>query len=104
LDKRSNTIVVWRVRRRQILVFDTEDVKPLLIAFMRMVYQRGTRLLSSPHLACQHTQRPDYQPTQEALQEMFQDFAEALIETLPNILEAITERLGIDNSKVKPDK
>jgi len=102
IDKRSNTIVVWRVRRRQILVFDTEDVKPLLMEFMRMICLRGTRLLSSPQLTCQHTQRPDYQPTQEALQEMFQDFAGALTETLPNILEAITERLGIDNSEANP--
>lgn len=104
ISKRGNTIVVWRVRRRQILVFDTEDIKPLLMEFMRMICLRGNRLLSSPQLTCQHTQRPDYQPTQEALQEMFQDFAEALIETLPNILEAITERLGIDNSQVKSDK
>ena len=102
IDKRSNTIVVWRVRRRQVLVFDTEDIKPLLMEFMRMICLRGTRLLSSPQQACQHTQRPDYQPTQEALQEMFQDFAEALTETLPNILEAITERLGIDNSEANP--
>ena len=104
IDKRGNTIVVWRVRRRQILVFDTEDIKPLLMEFMRMICLRGTRLLSSPHLTCQHTQRPDYQPTQEALQEMFQDFAEALTETLPNVLEAVTERLGIDNSQAKSDE
>lgn len=102
IDKRSNTIVVWRVRRRQILVFKTEEIKPLLMEFMRMVCLRGTRLLSSPQLTCQHTQRPDYQPTQEVLQKMFQDFAEALIETLPYILEAITERLGNDGSEVKP--
>lgn len=101
MDKRSNTIVVWRVRRRQILVFETESIKPLLMEFMRIVCLRGTRLLSSPQLTCQHTQRADYQPTQEALQKMFQDFAEALVETLPYILEAITERLD-DSSEAKP--
>lgn len=102
MDKRSNTIFAWRVRRRQILVFETETIKPLLMEFMRIVCLRGTRLLSSPQLTCQHTQRPDYQPTQEALQKMFQDFAEALVETLPYILEAITEKLGNDSSEVKP--
>jgi len=101
MDKRSNTVVVWRVRRRQILVFNAEKIKPLLMEFMRMVCLRGNRLLSSPNLACQHTQRGDYEPTQEALQEMFQDFAEALLETLPHVLEAIAEKLGIDSSEAK---
>jgi hypothetical protein len=102
IDKRNNTIVVWRVRRRQILVFNTESIRPLLTEFMRTICLRGNRLLSSSELTCQHKQRPDYQPTQEALQTMLQDFAEGLIETLPNILEAITERLEVKGSEVKP--
>jgi len=104
IAKRSNSLLVWRVRKRQILVFNTENIKPLLMEFMRMVCLRGTRLLSSPRLTCEHIKRPDYKPTQEALQEMFQDFAKALVETLPYILEAIAESLGIDGSKAKPDK
>lgn len=104
MDKRSNTILVWRVRRRQILLFNAEHIKPLLMEFMRMVYLRGTRLLSFTQSTCQHEQRPDYQPTREVLQKMFHDFAEALIETLPYILEAITERLGIESPESKPDR
>ena len=94
MDKRSKNIVVWRVRRRQILFFNAESMKPLLMEFVRMIFLRGTRLLSSPQSLCRHVQLPDYEPTQEVLQTMFQDFAKALIETLPHILEAITERLG----------
>jgi len=93
MDKRSKTILVWRVRRRQILFFNAESMKPLLMEFVRMICLRGTRLLSSPQSLCRHVQLPDYEPTQEALQTMFQDFAKALIETLPHILEAITEGL-----------
>jgi hypothetical protein len=96
LDKRGNTIVVWRIRRRQILVFDIQDFEPLLVEFMKMCIMRGTRLLSSSEpLQCQHIQRLDWQPTQEELQNMFQDFAKAVTETLPHILKAILERLDI---------
>jgi hypothetical protein len=101
MDKRSDTIVVWRVRRHQILIFSTETIEPLVMEFVRMVCLRGTRLLSSPQLMCQHTQQPDYSPTQEELEKMLQDFSKALVETLPYVLEAITERLGIKNSEAK---
>jgi hypothetical protein len=43
----------------------------------------------------------DYRPTQEELQKMFQDFAEALTPTLPHALEIIIEKLGVQNSEVK---
>jgi hypothetical protein len=96
LHKRGDTIVVWRIRRRQVLVFDVQDFEPLLIEFMKMCIMRGSRLLSSPEPPqCQHTQRLDWHPTQEELQNMFQDFAKAVTETLPYILKAIFERLEI---------
>lgn len=104
MDKRSNTIFIWRVRRRQILLLNAERIKPLLMEFMRMVCLRGNRLLSTTQPTCQHKRRPEYEPTQEVLQEMFHDFAKALIETLPFILEAVSERLGVHCSKSKPHK
>jgi len=101
LSGKSNTIVVWRVRRRQVLTFNAEKIKPLLIEFMRIICLRGYRLLSSSPLTCQHSQQTDYQPTQEELQKMFQDFAEAFMVTLPHVLEIIIEKLGVQNSEVK---
>ena len=96
LDRRGNTIVVWRVRRRQVLIFDIQDFEPLLIEFVKMCIMRASRLLSSPQPpTCQHTPRSDWQPTQEQLQNMLQDFAKAVTETLPHILKAILERLDI---------
>lgn len=95
LEKRNSTIVVWRIRKRQILIFNAEDIELLLIEYMRMIYLRGARLLSSTHSVCQHIRQTNYSPTQEVLQKMFQDFAEALTETLPSILEILTKRLGI---------
>ena len=96
LAERGSTIVAWRIRRRQVLIFDIQDLKPLLIEFMKMCILRGSRLLSSPQPpTCQHTPRSNWQPTQEELQNMFQDFAKAIIETIPHVLKAILQRLNI---------
>jgi len=96
LDERSNTIVVWRVRRRQVLVFSTQKIKLLLMEFVRIVCLRGARLLLSPQpLQCQHALQSNYQPTSEKLEKMFEDFADALVETLPNALEIIIDKLGV---------
>jgi hypothetical protein len=96
LDKRGSTIVVWRVRRRQVLVFNVQDFEPLLIEFMKMCIMRGKRLLSTQQPPpCQHTIPLNWQPTQEKLQSMLQDFAKAVTETLPYVLKAILERLDI---------
>jgi len=81
------------------LVFEAQNIEPLLLEFVRMICLRGTRLLSSPQpTTCQHTQQSSYQPTGKALEKMFQDFAQALVETLPCILEAILKRLEIENA------
>jgi len=97
-DARSDTIVVWRVRKRQVLVFNAQNIKPLLTEFTRMICLRGIRLLSSPQLQpCQHLKQSNYLPTQEELQKMFKDFAEALVETLPNALKIIIENLDLKN-------
>jgi hypothetical protein len=96
MDSRSDTIIVWRIRRRQVLVFDVHEVKPLLTEFIRMLCLRGIRLLSAQHLQpCQHERERCHRPKQEELEGMFKDFSKALIETLPSILQAIIEKLGI---------
>lgn len=96
LDSKSEDIVVWRIKRRQILVFNVSEIKPLLIEFIRMLCLRGIRLLSSQQIQpCQHERERCYQPKQEELEEMFRDFSKALIETLQSILQVIIEKLGI---------
>lgn len=96
LDSKSENIIVWRIRRRQVLVFNVNEIKPLLIEFMRMLCLRGIRLLSSQQIQpCQHKWERCHQPKQEELEEMFRDFSKALIETLPSILQVVIKRLGI---------
>jgi len=96
LDGRNDSIVIWRVRRRQVLVFDAQKIKPLLAEFVRMICLRAERLLSSEQIPlCQHVKNMSYQPSQEELQQAFEDFSEALVETLPTVLDIILKQLGI---------
>lgn len=100
LQDSNGTIVVWRIRNRQILVFKRSEIEPLLIEFVKMICLRARRLLSSPApTKCQHLQRFGYQPSQQELEEMFRDFACAIMETLPCVLEAIAENLGAHKSE-----
>lgn len=104
MDSRSDTIIVWRIRRRQVLVFDVHEVKPLLTEFVRMLCLRGIRLLSAEHIQpCQHERERCHQPKQDELEQMFRDFSKALIETLPSILQIITEKLGISTLQLNGD-
>jgi hypothetical protein len=100
LNSRSDTIIVWRVRKRQVLTFNAQIIEPLLTEFTKMICLRGIRLLLSPQLqSCKHTKQSNYLPTQEELQEMFQDFSEAVIETLPHVVERILRELDVASSK-----
>ena len=96
LDSKCNTIIVWRIRKRQVLVFNAQKLKPLLAEFVRMICLRAERLLSSEQIpSCQHVKNVSYQPSQEELQQAFEDFSEALVETLPTVLDIILKQLGI---------
>ncbi len=100
LQDSNGTIIVWRIRNRQILMFKGQELESLLIEFVKMICLRARRLLSSPTpTSCQHPQRFGYRPSQEELQEWFQDFAGALMETLPYVLETIAENLGVHKSE-----
>jgi len=100
LQDSDSRIVVWRIRNRQILVFKRSELEPLLIEFVKMICLRAKRLLASPApTTCQHRKRFDYRPSQDELQEWFQDFVGALMETLPRVLETIAENLGVHKSE-----
>ena len=96
LDNPDRAIVVWRIRNKQVLVFEGTDLKPLLMHFMRMCILRGRRFLINSETSCEHTIPSEtWSPTQEQLQQMFEDFAQALVETLPHVMKTVLEKLGI---------
>lgn len=100
-DSRSHAIVVWRVRKRQVLTFDSQKIHPLLTESMRMICLRGIRLLSSTQIqSCKHCARAVHQPVATELELMLQDFAKAIIETLPSVLQRVLEQLAINKAGV----
>jgi len=101
LDYTDRAVVLWRIRSRQVLVFEGSELKPLLTQFMKMIISRGKRLLESPEVPCEHiTQLGNWSPTQQELQETLLDFVKAVTETLPSVIKAVAEELDI-NSEVK---
>lgn len=105
LDKENETILLWRIRNRQVLVFNGRYLKPLVMRFMKMCVQRGQRLLATNSKpACEHVgQNLSWSPTQEDIQHMLEDLAKALVETLPCIVSKIFETLRIEKNGTKPD-
>ena len=101
MDSRSDTVIVWRVRKRQVLTFNARELRPILQEFIRVLCLRGLRLLSTRHFQpCSHTrnmsrQKKNKQLKQKALEEMFRDLSDAIIETLPMILDTILKQLGV---------
>jgi hypothetical protein len=98
---KNGSIIIWRIRRRQILVFDIDSLKPLLAEFAAMIYLRGKRLLSCSPLICNHQLKKEYCPTQEDLQIAIQEFSKGLLETLPSIIITVLQRLGLQNWEEK---
>jgi hypothetical protein len=101
LSGKNNSIIIWRVRKRQILIFNTESLKPLLAEFATMISLRGNRLLSSSQFTCEHEPRKDYRPTQEELQIAIQEFSQGLLETLPSVIIATIQKLGLKSKETK---
>jgi hypothetical protein len=94
LDGRSDSVIVWRVRKSQVLVFNVQKFKPLLAGFIRMICLRAKRLLSSQQIQpCQHAKQSNHQPSQEELEKAFKEFSEALVETLPAVLQTVLKQL-----------
>jgi hypothetical protein len=94
LDRQCNTIIVWRVRRRHILVFNAQQIEPLLREFMKMICLRANRLLTSPTPpTCSHERHSNQEPTQEDLKKALEEFSQALVETLPVILQTILKEI-----------
>lgn len=95
LDRENETIVLWRIRNRQVLLFRGTHLKPLLMRFMKTCILRGERLLADQTSTCDHPKQSDWSPTQEEIQAMLDDFAKALVETLPCVVKTVFETLEV---------
>jgi len=102
LDRENETLILWRIRNRQVLKFNGTCLKPLLVRFVKMCVLRGERLLATPEPSCEHPEQNDcWSPTQEEIQNMLEDFAQALVETLPHVLKTVLETLEVKENDRK---
>jgi hypothetical protein len=103
LDNIDRTIILWRIRNRQILFFEGTKLKPLLTQFMIMIISRANRLLSNHEMPCQHTlESKNWSPNQQQLQEAFSDFSDGIVKTLPTIVETVVMMIeGEQNTQRK---
>lgn len=94
LDNTDRSVVLWRIRSRQVLVFEGTELKPMLTQFMRMIVSRAGRLFADTQTSCEHTfEYKNWSPNQQQLQEAFLDFAHSVTETLPSVVEAVVKIL-----------
>ena len=94
LGRENETIIVWRIRNRQVLLFDGAKFKLLLMRFMQTCILRANRLLASTEPKCEHsTQNNKWTPAEKGIQDMLEDFAIAIVETLPHVTDKIFETL-----------
>jgi len=95
LDKPDRDLILWRIRNKQVLIFGGAKLRPLLTQFMKMFIQRANRLLASTEASCDHNfWDGNWSPTQQQLQEAFSDFAEAVVRSLPNVVDTIISILN----------
>jgi hypothetical protein len=94
LDNVDRTLILWRIRNKQILIFEGTKLKPLLMQFMKMTVSRAERLLSNQKMLCEHALKyKSWSPSQQQLQEAFSDFSDGVVETLPSIIETVVMML-----------
>lgn len=95
LDNVDRTIILWRIRNKQILLFEGAKLKPLLTQFMKMIVSRAERLLSNSEMLCEHAHEYKiWLPSQQQLQEALSDFSDGVVKTLPSIVETVLTILG----------
>jgi hypothetical protein len=101
----DRSLILWRIRNEQILLFEGTEIKQLLEQFTKMVISRADRLLLSPKPQCKHTtERKSWSPNQQQLQETFSDFSKGIIKTLPSIVEAVVTKFEREMKQMETDK
>lgn len=94
IDNDHRSLILWRIRNQQVLIFDGAEIKSLLMQFIKMIISRADRLLSTSEPTCKHnSEHKDWVPSQQQLKETFSDFSAGIVKTLPNVIEMIVNTL-----------
>jgi hypothetical protein len=91
LDNVDRILILWRIRNKQILLFEGTKLKPVLTHFMKMIVSRAERLLSNREMSCDHASQGNlnWTPNQQQLQEAFSAFSDGIVKTLPSLIETV---------------
>ena len=94
IDNDRRSLMLWRIRNQQVLLFEGTETRQLLAQFVKMIISRANRLLLTPEPQCKHIpQGKSWSPNQEQLQETFSDFSKGIIKTLPTVIEKVVTKL-----------
>jgi len=95
IDISNATVVLWRIKRRQVAVIRRKRLQPMLLAFMRMCILRGGRVLAETGpVKCQHsTTWSNFTLSAKEFENTIHDFADALMDTLPTVMETVLREI-----------
>jgi hypothetical protein len=96
VERPDATAIIWRVRKRQILVIDGRKHRWLLIAYIAAALQQGLTILNEDFTTCDHdfTDKP-FEVNDP--QGFLDDFLTSLIDGLPKVVDAVMQLLGCKN-------
>lgn len=100
LDVSDATLVLWRIKKRQVGVLRRKSLQPMLQAFMEMCILRGERVLAAKTVKCQNSAAPkNFTLSSRGFEDTVNDFAKGLMETLPVVLEIVLQEIKSNRDK-----
>ncbi|MGB9960598.1 MAG: hypothetical protein ACPLKQ_08840 [Candidatus Bathyarchaeales archaeon] len=93
VERPEATAVIWRVRKRQILVIDGKKHRWLLAIYVAIALHQGLTVLKEDFMVCNHNLTDSsFEPKDP--QGFLDDFLTSLAEGLPKIVNAVLQLLG----------
>ncbi|MGQ9691458.1 MAG: hypothetical protein ACUVQY_09410 [Thermoproteota archaeon] len=92
LERPSVTAIVWRVRKRHMLVIDGRRYRHLITLFATAAIQQGLAILNGEFKECGHNQPKNTPYMVHNPQEILDDFLTCMVEELPKVVNMV---LGI---------
>jgi uncharacterized protein YaaQ len=100
IERPDATAIIWRVRKRQILVIDGRKHRWLIIAYIEAALQQGLTILNEDFMPCNHDLA--FRPFElKDPQEFLDDFLASLVESLPKVVDVVMRLLRRENADEK---
>jgi len=93
VERPEATAVIWRVRKRQILVIDGKKHRWLLAIYVAIALHQGLTVLKEDFMVCNHNLTDSSFELKDP-QGFLDDFLTSLAEGLPKIVNAVLQLLG----------